>query len=57
MQKNGQIEDKEANELRAEIDEKIYYLQMHPPEIKLIDQNQRIIYYSELSEVFTREEL
>ena len=30
---------------------------MHPPEINLIDQDQRIIHYSELSEVFDREEL
>lgn len=30
---------------------------MHQPEIELIDQNQRIIYYSELTEIFDREDL
>ena len=57
MLKHGQIEDKEAGELRDEIDKKIYYLTMNPPEIQLMDQNSRIIYYSELAEVFEREEL
>ena len=33
MLKNGQIEDKEAGQLKREIDQKIYYLQMHQPEI------------------------
>jgi hypothetical protein len=57
MLKHGQIEDKEANELKQEIDKKIYYLTMHQPEIQLVGQNQRIIYYSELSEIFDREQL
>uniref|UniRef100_A0A7S3CTS7 Cyclic nucleotide-binding domain-containing protein n=1 Tax=Strombidium rassoulzadegani TaxID=1082188 RepID=A0A7S3CTS7_9SPIT len=57
MVKHGQIEEKEANELKGQIDEKIYYLQMHPPEIQLIDQNSRIVHYSELSEIFSRDEL
>ena len=30
---------------------------MNSPEIILVDQNTRIVHYSELSEVFTREEL
>ena len=38
MVKKGQIEDTEANTLRGEIDKKIYYLQMHQPEIELVDQ-------------------
>lgn len=57
MLKKGQIEDKEAAELKGEIDAKIYYLQMHPPEIELVDHHQRIQFYSELSEVFDREDL
>jgi len=36
MQK-GAIEEKEYNELRNSIDAKVYYLQMHQPEIKLDD--------------------
>jgi len=57
MLKNGQIEDKEAVQLKAEIDQKIYFLQMNSPEIIMVDQNTRIVHYSELSEVFTRDEL
>tara|TARA_B110000285_G_C15064432_1_gene584290 strand:+ start:133 stop:282 length:150 start_codon:yes stop_codon:yes gene_type:complete len=49
MLKNGQIEDKEAVQLKKEIDMKIYYLQMHQPEIKEIDQQHRIMFYSELA--------
>lgn len=57
MMKNGQIEDKEASQLKSEIDYKIFNLQLHPPEIILADQSDGIIYYSELSEVFERDEL
>lgn len=38
MLKNGQIEDKEANQLQGEIDQKIFYLNMHTPTIELINQ-------------------
>lgn len=57
MLKNGQIEDKEAVQLKKEIDMKIYYLQMHQPEIKEIDQQQRIMFYSELADIFDKKEL
>lgn len=39
MLKKGQIEEKEAKELKDEIDKKIYYLKMHDPEIELLDHN------------------
>jgi len=35
MLKNGQIEDKEANELKQEIDKKVYFLSVNEPEIVL----------------------
>jgi hypothetical protein len=57
MLKNGQIEDKEANQLQGEIDQKIFYLNMHTPTIELMDQKTKIAYYSELSEIFDRHEL
>lgn len=57
MLKKGQIEEKEAKELKDEIDKKIYYLKMHDPEIELLDHNQRIQFYSELSEIFDRNDL
>lgn len=57
MLKNGQIEDKEAVQLKKEIDMKIYYLNLHPPEIEEVDQHRRIMYYSELAEIFDKEEL
>ena len=37
MMKNGQIEDKEASQLKSEIDYKIFNLQLNPPEIILAD--------------------
>jgi uncharacterized protein YcgL (UPF0745 family) len=42
MLKKGQIEQKEFNELKSEIDKRIYFMQMHPPEIELINNNQKI---------------
>jgi hypothetical protein len=30
---------------------------MHQPEIRLVDQHQRIMHYSELADIFDREEL
>lgn len=57
MLKNGQIEDKEAKQLQGEIDSKIFYLNLHTPKIELMDQKQKIAYYSELSEIFDRNEL
>ena len=57
MLKKGQIEEKEATELQGEIDKKIYFLTMHPPDIELHDHGSRIQFYSELSEVFDRNDL
>jgi len=36
MLKHGQVEDKEADEMKAEIDSKMYYLSMNAPEIELV---------------------
>jgi len=33
MLKHGQIEDKEADEMKTEIDSKMYYLSMNTPDI------------------------
>ena len=57
MLKKGQIEQKEAEMLRTEIDKMIYTLQMNPPVIELADQSTRIQLYSELCEVFDRQDL
>jgi len=57
MLKNGQIEDKEANELKDEIDKKVYFLSVNEPEIVLQGQTQRIIHDSELSVIFDKEQL
>jgi hypothetical protein len=57
MLKQGVIEDKDAKQLREEIDNKIFNLTLKAPEINLVDHNQRIIHYSELSDIFSREEL
>lgn len=50
--KKGQIETKEAQMLKDEIDEKIYDLSTSPPTIKLEDQKSGFCFGSELSEVF-----
>ena len=55
--RKGQIESKEAETLKNVIDEKIFYLQTHPPTIVLQDHITRITFASELSELFTTEEL
>jgi len=40
MHKDGQIEEKDFQELRSEIDEKIFALYHHKPEIKLTEHQQ-----------------
>lgn len=57
MLKVGQIEDKEAAALQGEIDKMIVQLENHQPEIELLDQHQRIQHFSDLSEIFDREDL
>lgn len=54
MLKVGQIEDKEAQALQSEIDKMIINLENHDPEIELKSQKERIMHYSELSEIFDR---
>jgi len=57
MLKDGQIEDKEAGEMKAEIDSKMYWLSMNAPEIELVSHKQRIIQHSDLASIFEHEEL
>jgi len=57
MFKTGQIEDKEKDVLTGEIDKMLIALQHDEPEITLMNQNQKIQYYSELSDIFDREDL
>ena len=52
MLKKGQIEDKEAGKLKNEIDKMIVNLEMHEPEIELLDQYQKIVHHSRLSYIF-----
>lgn len=55
--KKGQIETKEAQTLKDEIDEKIFELSTSAPTIKLEDQKTRFSFASDLSEIFGPEEL
>lgn len=57
MLHHGQIEDKDAKTICGEIDDKIFKLQMQPTEIKLLDFRDRICQLTELSEIFTKEEI
>jgi hypothetical protein len=57
MLKKGQIEAKEADTLKEEIDKKIFYMTTHPPKIELEDQKFKIIFGSELAEIFDKPEL
>lgn len=56
MLKKGQLEDKEANQFKNEIDMMIVALNNHNPDIKLKDQLSSII-GSVLSEIFTKEDI
>ena len=57
MLKNGQIEDKEAGALKNEIDSKIFYMTIHNPDIELAVPIKRLIYTSDLSDIFSTEDL
>lgn len=57
MLKNGQLEEKEAAEMKAEVDDKIYNLQLSQPEIKFMSHEQRIIHMSELTKIFSQTEI
>lgn len=39
------------------IHDKLHHLSLNPYDVKLMDQRKKIMFYSELAEVFTREEL
>lgn len=52
MLKHGQLEEKDAQEMKNEVDKKIHNLQLTQPEIKLMNQEQKIIYLSELGQIF-----
>ena len=55
--KKGQIDNKDAQTLKDEIDDKIFDLSTSTPTIKLEDQKTRFTFASDLSEVFEPEEL
>jgi hypothetical protein len=57
MLKKGQIEAKEAQTLKDEIDSKIFYLVSHSPEIKIEDHKSRLTYASDISDIFDSHEL
>lgn len=54
---HGEIEEKDAGLLNEEINNKIYYMIQNPPMVSLDFQPGRIIYYSELSKIFTSKTL
>ena len=57
MLKKGQIEDKEASQFKNEIDKMIVNLELHDPEIQLLDAHDRIEKYSELADIFSSDDL
>lgn len=57
MLNNGQIEDTDAKNLLAEIDDKIYKIKSQPIEIEIVDNKERIAHLSELSDIFSKSEL
>ena len=57
MYKNGQIEGKEKDTLTGEIDKMLIALQNDDPEINLMNQNKKIQFYTELADIFDREDL
>lgn len=54
---HGQIEEKDAAQLKEEIEKKLYYLETNAPKINFDFNPQRIISYSDLSVIFTRDQL
>lgn len=57
MLKHGQLEEKDAQEMKNEVDKKIHNLQLSQPEIKLMNQEQKMIYLSELGQIFKPQEI
>lgn len=57
MLKKGQIEEKDAEQFIENIYHKMHHLNLNPYDVKLMDQRKKIMFYSELAEVFSREEL
>lgn len=57
MVHHGQIEEKDACQLRDEIEKKLFYLETHAPEITFEFQPSRIVHYSDLSVIFSHDQL
>ena len=57
MQHHGQVEENDAKNLIAEIDDKIYHLKNQPVEISLVANKVRIAHQSDLADIFTCKEL
>lgn len=57
MVHNGQIEEKDADFLKEELEHKLYEMSSNPPEVQFDFQPVRIVKYSDLSSIFTRDQL
>jgi len=57
MHKEGTIESKDAEVLKSAIDKKIYNLNRHPPSIEVLKWKERLIKYSELTDIFEHNDL
>ena len=57
MLHNGQIQEKDAAQLKEEIDDKLYFLKMNPPVLSFNFQPSRIVHYSDLSGLFKKDQL
>lgn len=54
MLHRGEIQEKDAGELKHEIEEKQHDLILSPPSIKLLPPKERLLAYSELADIFPR---
>ena len=57
MVHHGQLEQNDADNLQSELGKKIYAIYSQPTEIKLLEHAQRIVHLSELTDVFSHEQL
>ena len=55
MLHNGQIQEKDASHLKEEIDDKLYFLKMNPPVLSFNFQPSRLVHYSDLTGLFSKE--
>jgi hypothetical protein len=53
MVHQGQIEDKDADLLKEELESKLYEMTVNPPEVKFDFQAIRVVKYSDLTTVFS----